>query len=418
MRWLSLFGSWLFSRRIERDLARVWRLVLDHPEPVVLALGVLLRFATYWENRTFWFDESSLWGNIAGKPILDFSQPLAGDQLAPLGFLMAQRALVSELGTSRYVARLIPLASGLVALGLFSRLARGILSRRGALVALILFAFTDDLVYYSSEMKPYSLDLAVGLALTLAAQGALAVPLSFRRAAAMGIAVLVAPWCSFASAFVVAGCGATLILFSLLSRRYGDAAVWVAVGTGWGASFAIAYQASLTMLSPSTSMYQFWWFAFLPIWPLSLENLARAAGILLEIFVNPLNLVGPIWPWVGVVLPLSLALAGSLSLARRSWPAWAILVLPIALAIVASGMKRYPFHGRLILELVPAFFLLIAQGTEQLRELAAGRARLSYKAVLVVLLAYPCLASIYQAAGAAPREFNRHGDLRKNLFIQ
>ena len=131
-----------------------------------------------------------------------------------------------------------------------------------------------------------------------------------------------------------------------------------------------------------------------------------------------LNLVGPIWPWAGVVIPLSLVLAGGVSLARRSRPAWAILVLPIALAMVASAMKRYPFHGRLILELVPAFFLLIAQGTERLRELAAGRARLSYKAVLVVLLAYPCLASIYQVAGAARREFNRHGDLHKNLFIQ
>ena len=42
----------------------------------------------------------------------------------------------------------------------------------------------------------------------------------------------------------------------------------------------------------------------------------------------------------------------------------AILVLPIVLAMVASAMKRYPLHGRLILELVPAFFLLIAQGTE------------------------------------------------------
>ncbi|MFI5455120.1 MAG: hypothetical protein ACHRXM_06675 [Isosphaerales bacterium] len=418
MRWLSIIGSWLFSRRIERDLARVWRLVRDNPEFVVLALGVLLRCTTYGENRTFWMDEASLWGNIKGKPILDFSEPLAGDQLAPLGFLIAQRALVRVLGTSRYVARLIPLVSGIVALGLLARLARRTLPRRGALVALILFAISDDLVYYSSEMKPYSLDLAVGLALSLAALGALEMPLSFRRAAAMGIAALVAPWCSFASAFVVAGSGATLILFSLLCRRYRDAAVWVAISTGWGASFTLAYQASQAVLTPYTSMYKFWWFAFLPIWPPSLDHLSRAAGILLEIFVNPLNVVGPTWPWVGVALPLSLVLAGGISLARRSWPAWAILVLPIALAMLASGMKRYPFHGRLILELVPAFFLLIAAGTERLRDLATGRARIGYVTVLVLVLAYPCLASFYQTAWDPPRDFNRHGDLHKNLFIQ
>jgi len=418
MRWLSLFGSWLFSRRIERDLARVWRLVLDYPEPVVLALGVLLRCATYWENRTFWFDEMALWGNIAGKPILDFSQPLAGDQLAPLGFLMAQRALVSVLGTSRYVARLIPLASGLVALGLFSRLARRMLSRRGALVALILFAFSDDLVYYSSEMKPYSLDLAVGLALTLAAQGALAVPLSFRRAVAMGIAALVAPWCSFASAFVVAGCGATLILFSLLSRRYRDAAVWFAIGIAWGASFTLAYRSSLAILQPDTTMYHFWWFAFLSISPLSPDNLARAVGILLEIFVNPLNLVGPIWPWAGVFLALSIMLAGGVSLARRVWPAGAILVLPIALAMVASAMQRYPFHGRLILALVPALLVLIAEGTERLRGREAGRIKLGYTMVLILLFAYPCLAAFRDATFTTGRLYNGHGDIHTNVFIR
>ena len=36
----------------------------------------------------------------AGKPILDFSEPLTGDQLAPFGFLIAQRALMAVLGTS------------------------------------------------------------------------------------------------------------------------------------------------------------------------------------------------------------------------------------------------------------------------------------------------------------------------------
>ena len=66
-------------------------------------------------------------GNLAGKPILDFSEPLTGDQLAPLGFLIAERALMSILGVSRYAARLFPLVCGLISLFLFARLARRIL---------------------------------------------------------------------------------------------------------------------------------------------------------------------------------------------------------------------------------------------------------------------------------------------------
>ena len=179
-----------------------------------------------------------MWGNIDGKPILDFSQPLTGDQLAPFGFLIAQRALVTALGASRYVARLIPLASGIVALGLFSVLARRILPRRAALVALVLFAFSDDLIYYSSEMKPYSLDLAVGLAVTLAALAAVGNRrLRTCRVAVMAIAAVLAPWCSFPSAFVVAGCGATLILTSLLRGAVPRCRPLARDRVGWLASF-------------------------------------------------------------------------------------------------------------------------------------------------------------------------------------
>src|SRR5271156_5776906 len=105
----SIPGSWLFSRQLDDDFARLWRVLKDHPECVVLGLGAFLRVFVYLSGRSFWMDESSLWGNLAHKPILDFSAPMTGDQLAPLGFLIVQRALMSILGVSRYAARLLPL---------------------------------------------------------------------------------------------------------------------------------------------------------------------------------------------------------------------------------------------------------------------------------------------------------------------
>ena len=91
--------------------------------------------------------------------------------------------------------------------------------------------------------------------------------------------------------------------------------------------------------------------------------------------------------------------------------------MPIALAVVASAMKRYPLHGRLILELVPAFFLLIAEGTEMLRGREKGRIKLGYILALILLFTYPCGVALENAASMPFREFNRHGDLRKNIFI-
>src|SRR5262245_21337611 len=109
MRWLSMSGDTpIWKRRFETDWGPLRRLVRERPETVILGLGVLLRVVVYLANRTMWLDEMSLAGNLRDKPILDFSEPLSGDQLAPFGFLIVQRAIVKVLGDSNFAMRLVP----------------------------------------------------------------------------------------------------------------------------------------------------------------------------------------------------------------------------------------------------------------------------------------------------------------------
>ncbi|HZW30438.1 MAG TPA: glycosyltransferase family 39 protein [Isosphaeraceae bacterium] len=419
MGWISIKGdSDLWSRHLEINWMPLRRLVRERPEAVVIAAGVFLRVLVYLTNRTMWLDEMSLATNLIGRPILDFSEPLSGDQLAPFLFLMVERALVQLLGDSNFALRLLPLAAGIAALALFAHLARRLLPRRAALVALVLFALSDDLIYYSSEVKPYAVDLVVGLAITLAACDALGRPASRGSVEVLAAAAALAPWCSFASAFVIAGCGATLWLDRLLARDLRSALIWLIVGMGWLAIFLVSVAGSRALLTPYTTMYRFWDFAFLPIQPpLSQDKLLKAGGILLELFVNPLNLVAPLWPRVAVLVPVLLLALGGVSRFQRSWPTGLLLVLPIVLALVASALKQYPLHGRLILELVPALFLLIAEGTEWLGRGDSRHLGLLYKAVLILLLAYPCLSAVYYASGVRQRPFNSHGDLHGNVFM-
>src|SRR5271169_5593997 len=134
MSWDRFAQSTILSRRVDDDFARICAYVRAHPERFILGLGVLLRVGVYLSNRTYFMDESALSANLARKPILDFSDGLSGDQLAPIGFLIAERAIMAVLGDSRYVARFLPLCFGLLALYLFSRLAQRLLSRPAALV--------------------------------------------------------------------------------------------------------------------------------------------------------------------------------------------------------------------------------------------------------------------------------------------
>lgn len=418
MGWLS-GAAGLWSRRIDEDLLRAWRWARDRPFVVVVGLGVVLRIAAYVQNRPFWMDEISLWGNVADTPPFDFSLPLAGHQLAPHGFLITARAMVSLLGTSRLVVRFLPLLAGIAALFLFSRLVRSAFPPRPALVALLLFACSQDLIYYSTEFKPYSFDLAIGLAVTVAALRWLKQPLTTREVALLALAAAAAPWWSFASAFVFAGCGATLFVGFCRAGRRRDALLAGAVGLVWCASFVASYRAAKTLLAANTVMYQFWAFAFLPIWPppARLDVLRGAVGILLDLFVNPLNLVAPIWPWLGVIPPLLLVWAGAWSLLQR-WPTTgSLLVVPIVLAAVASALKFYPLHGRVVLELVPAFFGMAALGTEVVRRWDATRLKVLYTTVLIVLLVYPCGMGFKEAVLPSIRIYHPHGDLHDNMFL-
>jgi hypothetical protein len=405
------------------DLSPCWRWVVSHPAGVLLGLGVTLRIWVYLGNRSYWMDESSLLGNLHPERILDFSRPLFGDQLAPLGFLIVERIMVRLFGASTYATRFVPLLAGIASLFAFNHVARRLLSPRAALWALALFSFSDDLIYYSTELKPYSIDLAMALILTWLTLASIGKSLPTRLVLRWLALIAIAPWISFPSAFLVAGCGLALLVDAARGNSRRDAGMLLAIGLLWVVNSLAAYRASQALLSPYTSMYIFWDFAFLPV-PRTAVDASKAAGILLETLVNPLNLVAPFGPLAGwTVLWLGLGVVGCMAWLRSESRSWIAVSAPIALAMLASGLHRFPFHGRLILELVPAFFLFLAKGVDRVARWIEGpcpgfrRARLA-TLVMLLLLSVPCARGIANAIQGHTRDFNSHGDLHSNRFIR
>jgi hypothetical protein len=417
MRWPALSDvSVLWRREFRIDLRPLGRLARERPEAVIVGLGVALRVITYLDNRAMWLDEASLRANVVGVPVFEFSRPLQHDQLAPLGFLIVERVLATLVSGRNYILRFLPLAAGIGALVLFRHLASRLLAPRAALVALLLFALSDDLIYYAGEFKPYSLDLFFGVAVTLATVSALGRIPSRRLILWLAVLAVTAPWFSFASIFVIAACGSFLVIDALLASRLRLAALWLGIGLSWLANVLVTYRIARGMLASATTMYRFWAFAFSPQ-PDDPSWLSWAAGHLLEVFVNPLNLLCPWSSRLGVILPLPLLLIGGASLARRAGLPFVLLVSPILLAILATVLGYFPFHGRLILELVPALFLFIAEGTEWIAVRFQSPSGIAYRTVLIALLTYPCWQAVWNCPEREPREFNIHGDLHRNVFI-
>ncbi len=200
------------------------------------------------------------------------------DQLAPLGFLIVERALAALIGGRNHVLRFLPLAAGVGSLFLFVRLAKAVLPPRAALVALTLF---------SSLRRPELLLERVQA--VLAGRRSSASRRRCWRSSRIGRhpsrrAVL---WLMAIAAWLPPGSRSRRPSSSRDAAACSSSRPCSPRGSAlprftprsdsvWLANFAVAYSASRAHAGPAdTTMYRFWDFAFLPYglpptlrWPL------------------------------------------------------------------------------------------------------------------------------------------------------
>jgi hypothetical protein len=377
---------------------------------LIVGLGLFFRVAQYLADRVPWMDEASLAGNLEMGSPLELLGPLRSTQLAPPGFLFVEWAARRGLGSSYYILRLFPLIGGIASLFLFHQIARRCLRPTASTVALALFATSDHLIYFASELKQYSTDVTAALVCTLAGFMSLERPMTIRRSLALATAGAISVWFSHPSAFVLAGVGTTLIVSTLRRKQLRQATAFALVSLAWVVSFAYVYAISRFQLGDQGSMNAFWGFAFPPMPPGFLREAAWWPRRLAYLFVNPLGFNTPFGWTIGVVPALVYCLVGFVSFSGRGREQAGMLALPIACTIVATMLHLYPFHGRLVLFLVPSLLIFIAEGACRLGEWS-GR-KTVWIIILASILLFPTLRDLYHVAAPRHRDFfNPVGDL-------
>src|SRR5690242_15711000 len=122
---------------------------------------------------------------------------------------MLEKSASLKLGSSANAVRMLSLLAGIVSMLLFYKLAGKAISGSAVPIALGLFAISPSLIYYSSELKQYSCDVAVAILLYfLAIEGSDGSwkPL---KVVTFGLAGAIAIWISHPATFVLAAIGAT-----------------------------------------------------------------------------------------------------------------------------------------------------------------------------------------------------------------
>src|SRR5512138_2973568 len=184
----------------------------------LLLLGFLLRLRQYLTGRSLWSDEAMLALNIVNRNISGLFKPLDYDQGAPIGFLLLEKVFSSLFGRNEYSMRFFPLVVGVVSMWLFYLLLKRMNLTAGLFAALTLFVINPRLIYYSSEVKQYIVDVAITVALLLLAFRLFEAQPQKRDFLQLALAGFVALWFSHPALFVLAGIGLALVIVYVQNR--------------------------------------------------------------------------------------------------------------------------------------------------------------------------------------------------------
>jgi hypothetical protein len=344
-----------------------------------LAVGVILRLGRWMHWRALWLDEIYLANSLRNRSLHDLLfKPLDDWQAAPPGFLVLVHWVARLFGTGERPLRLVSLAFGLASLLLMLAVARRVLGAGGAIVAMALFSFLGPLIYYSNELKPYSCDVAVSLAVTLATLRWMDRP-GLGRAAIGAVVGAAGILFSYPAVFVLAGAGIWMLWKQRRSDALGSA---LAICLVWGVVFAADYLIFLRTLTHGEAhphLVQYWagQDAFMPLSP------TYAASWVIRCLASIAASPGAMWldyaaaALVGLIVGIAVAVRN-----RGNLP---LILAPLPLVLAASAIRQYPFADRLALFFVPQYLLLVAAATESLWSNLAGKTAAVAIAALVAI---------------------------------
>jgi hypothetical protein len=325
------------------------------------AAGCLIRIIVYAANRSLWFDEAALALNLMERSTRELLSPLDFGQAAPFGFLIVEHALGSILGYSDYALRLFPLLAGLAALMLFVPLARRLLTPLGAVVAVALFAVAQGPVYYSSELKPYAVDVAATVCLLLIGAMLVEDDMRPRRRLVLATAGVTTILFSFAAVFVLASIAVAFLVTVI--RRGGATPANVGVLLVWAIGITATAVAAVSRLDEIRHGFEASTDAVIGSHSVISVNGVKALGSNLAAALG----MSQQPPWTELEkVAAALAVVGATSLVLRAPLRGVMVLLPLAFTVGVAAFGQYPLTYRTTLFLVPILCLVLGEGVGRL----------------------------------------------------
>src|SRR5262249_45032482 len=160
------------------------------------------------------------------------------NQAAPGGFLALEKLAVTSLGDSEFSHRAVVILFSIASVLLFFAVARRVLKGWVLPAAVLLFASSGYLIHFGAQVKPYASDAFIPLVIVLVMTKALDSDLRVGLAVSIAVVGALAVWLSHPSVFVLAASGVTLAGVCVLQKDWKKLGVILACVVVWLASFA------------------------------------------------------------------------------------------------------------------------------------------------------------------------------------
>jgi hypothetical protein len=370
---------------------------------VLVTVALALRVWAYAARVSLSLDELLLSRNILGLSLGDLlTKPLQLDQVAPRGFLLAEKLAVLAFGRNEYALRLFPFLCSLASVVLFRRVATRTLQGLAVPFAMALFALAIPVIQYGVEVKQYIVDATAAILLLDIALSLCDPATTTRRLVLFGLAGWILIWFSQASVVVMGGIGLGLAVRWLMNRDRLTARALLVTIPLWATASLVAVVAGMRSMTPATRAFMddFWHIGFLPV-PFSVASAVRWIwDQTLSVYTDPTLLR---YPWSAPFV--AVALLGMATLWTRRRDVALFLLGPFVVALIAAGAHQYPFRGRLMFYLVPGLLLTLAAGAEWLRGLLGRVYPALGGAAMAALLVPPAVALAHDRP---PYEIEHH----------
>jgi hypothetical protein len=356
-------------------------------------VGTVLRCAQYFSDRSLWHDEALLALTIVGRTLHESLGQLHFAQAAPSPFMAAEWTVSRIGGYSEQSLRLVAVVAGVGALVLFAAVARRYLEPWPAALATLVFAVAEGLVYYASELKPYSSDVLVATLLLLLVVGVLERTPATSRVVMAGIAGAAAILCSYPAVFVAGSAIVVLLVPSkgeawrrATARRLPLIVMWalasgvlVADARARTGQVREAFEYDSDVFGGTPAFGEAFRSGDLHLLNQFGSGLVSSLGISQD---RPLSHIAK--------LAALVILIGLLSLASRRPSLAAVVALPFVATLIASKLRLYPVTERTTLFLLPCVVLLAAEGMGWFARRIPGRAGVALSvAIASAVLAVP-----------------------------